>query len=381
MTRVVVVSPEPTPYRAPLFDRVAARDDIELTVVYAARSVVGRDWQVPIHHEARFLRGLRLPGAARVVRHDYPITPGIVSALRNSRPDVVVVSGWSTFASQVALAWCRVHRIPYVLLVESHDRGSRAGWRRAVKDAVVPRLVRRASGVLAVGSLARESMLARGARPDRVGIFANTIDVGAFAQRAAELASRRSEIREEFGLESGDVVVVCLARLVPEKGLDTLIRAVATAGRPVALLLAGSGAERSSLERLARDLDVPVTFAGDLPWTRIIEAYVASDIFALLSLRETWGVVVNEAAACGLPLVLSDQVGAAPDLLRDGENGLLVAAGDSVAAAAALAAIARDAGFRRRLGERSRQIIEPWGYESSVASFVEVVNAAAADRN
>lgn len=380
MTRVVVVSPEPTPYRAPLFDRLAARTDVDLTVVYAARSVAGRVWQVQIHHQARFLRGIRLPGAARVVHHDYPVTPGIFSALRACRPDVVVISGWSTFASQAALVWCRIHRTPYVLLVESHDRGSRTGWRRAVKDAVVPRLVRRASGVLTVGSLSRESMLARGARPDRIGTFANTIDVGSFAQRAAELADRRSDLRAEFGIEAGDVAVACVARLSPEKGLETLVRAAAAADPLVTLLVVGGGAERQSLEQLARDLGVRARFAGDLPWERIIETYVASDIFALLSLRETWGVVVNEAAACGLPLVLSDQVGAAPDLLRDGENGFLVAAGNTVAAAGALSAIAGNSDLRRQFGERSRQIVESWGYEPSVASFVDVVSAAAADR-
>ena len=80
--------------------------------------------------------------------------------------------------------------------------------------------------------------------------------------------------------------------------------------------------------------------AGDVDWERIVELYVAADVFALLSEREPWAVVVNEAAACGLPLVLSDRVGAAHDLLRDGENGVLVAAGDVGGAAAALRELA-----------------------------------------
>ena len=378
MTRVAVISPEPTPYRAPLFDRIAAREDVELTVLYASRSVVGTGWRGELHHRAQFLRGFRVPGAVRVVRHDYPVTPGVVIALERIRPDVVVISGWSTFASQAGLAWCRIRRVPYVLLVESHDRGPRAGWRRAVKDAVVPRLVRRAAGVLTVGSLSRESMLERGAPPDRIGIFANTIDVAAFRSRAVELGTRRSELRVAFGLDADDIAVLCVARLSPEKGLDTLIRAAAAAGPAVKLLLVGDGAERRSLEDLARTLDVRATFAGELPWDDIVDAYVASDVFALLSSRETWGVVVNEAAASGLPLILSDRVGAAPDLLRDGENGYLVAAGDSDAAASALTALVRDPELRRRFGDCSSRNVASWGYEPSIESFVEVVQAAAA---
>jgi len=73
VTRVTVVSPEPTPYRAPLFDRIAQR--VDLTVVYAAHTVAGRGWTVPLDHRAVFLRGVRVPGVRRLVRHDYPVTP------------------------------------------------------------------------------------------------------------------------------------------------------------------------------------------------------------------------------------------------------------------------------------------------------------------
>ena len=128
--RVAAVFPEPTPYRAPLLDRVAALEEVDLTVIYAAETVAGRTWRVEPRHRAVFLRGVGVPGAERVLHHDYPLTPGIVGALERARPDVVVVSGWSTFAAQAALAWCRLRRVPYVLVVESHDEGPRAGWRR-----------------------------------------------------------------------------------------------------------------------------------------------------------------------------------------------------------------------------------------------------------
>ena len=137
------------------------------------------------------------------------------------------------------------------------------------------------------------------------------------------------------------------------------------------LVVAGEGVERSGLERLARDLGVRLVLTGDLDWERIVELYVAADVFALLSEREPWAVVVNEAAACGLPLVLSDRVGAAHDLLRDGENGALVAAGDVSAAARALGGLAADAELRRAQGERSRELAADWGYGPSVDGFLD----------
>jgi glycosyltransferase involved in cell wall biosynthesis len=379
--RVAAVFPEPTPYRAPLLDRIAASPGVALTVVYAAGTVARRTWRVEPRHEAVYLRGLRVPGARKVLHHDYPVTPGVVGTLTDIRPDVVVVSGWSTFAAQAAITWCGLKGIPYLLVVESHDEGPRAGWRRTVKGTVVPPIVERAAGLLVTGSLARDSMLARGAHPERVRIFANTIDVEEFGERANALAARRPELRAALGAGPDDVVVLSVARLAPEKGLDVLVRAVAEAADSrLLLVVAGDGPDRGRLSELARELSVRLVLTGDVEWGRIVELYVAADVFALLSEREPWAVVVNEAAACGLPLVLSDRVGAAHDLLRGGENGSLVASGDVDAAAKAIRALAADETLRHAQGARSLELARDWGYEPSVEGFLEAVREAVADR-
>lgn len=342
MIRVTVVSPEPTPYRAPLFDRIASRKEIDLSVIYAASTVVARDWSVELDHPAVFLRGVNLPGARQLLRHDYPLSREIGRALRANAPDVVVVSGWSTFASQFAIAWCRLHRTPYVLHVESHDLGPRPAWRRAVKSAVATPVIRGAASVLVVGSAARASVLARGAKSVRV--FANTIDVDRWIARAQSLERTPHE----------GVRVLSVGRDVPEKAFDVLRGACAAAGVGLDMVTHGLGEDE-----LAR-------------------RYVDADVFALLSRHETWGVVVNEAAASGLPLVLSDRVGAAHDLLRDGENGYLVPADDIRAATDALHELALDPELRRRMGERSRELVRAWGYEPSVEAFVDAVREATA---
>jgi glycosyltransferase involved in cell wall biosynthesis len=363
---VSVVSPEPTPYRAPLFDRIASHPGIDLKVIYAAHSVAHRAWTVEPHHRHIFLRGVDVPGAEQVLRHQYPVTPGIARELRNAQPDVVVVSGWSTFASQRAIAWCRTHHVPYVLLVESHDLDPRSAWRSAIKGAVVPRLVRSAANVLAVGSAARESVVARGATSVR--LFANTIDVPEWNRRADQLKRRRAD---------EDLLVLSVARLVPEKGLDDLLRAVAEAGNSrLRLVAVGEGPERDALVELARELDVRLTLRGHVAEAELAQMYVDADVFALLSRHEPWGVAVNEAAASGLPLLLSDRVGAASDLLHDGENGFVVRSGVVHEAATALNRLAADPAFRRAMGARSRELVRDWGYESSVDNFVAAVREA-----
>jgi glycosyltransferase involved in cell wall biosynthesis len=218
-------------------------------------------------------------------------------------------------------------------------------------------------------------MLALGAQPDRIRVFANTIDVVRYGDSAAKLRARRDQLREGFGLSPDDVVAVTVARLAPEKGIDTLLRAAAQAG--VAVLVVGDGPERANLVRLASERGVTAAFRS-LPWEQVVEAYAAADVFALLSRREPWGVVVNEAAACGLPLVLSDRVGAARDLLQDGENGVLVPADDEEAAAAALGRLAADPDLRRSMGVRSREVARGFGYGPSVENLLAAVREATA---
>lgn len=335
MTRVTVVSPEPTPYRAPLFDRIARH--VELTVIYAAVTVAGRSWSVELNHPHVFLRGRSVPGARRLLRHDYPVTPGIWPALAATRPDVVVVSGWSTFASQATVMWCRARAVPYVLQVESHDLDPRPAWRRAVKNTVATRVIRGARSVLAVGSAARESALERGAR--EVRIFANTIDIERWIRRADALTPSPHD----------DVLVLSVGRDVPDKGFDVLRRAAAEAAVRLEVVTGG----------LAED--------------ELAQRYVDADVFALLSRHEPWGVVVNEAAASRLPLVLSDRVGAAYDLLQDGENGFLVPVDDADAAASALRKLT-DPELRRRQGERSRALVRGWDYDASVEAFLDATS-------
>ena len=198
--RLTLVVPEPTPFRTLMLDRVARRPELDLTVVYSGATIARRTWTIEPAHPAVFLEGRRVPGLYRALRHEYPVTFGIFRALADAHPEVVVVSGWSTFASQAAAIWCRRRKVPYVLLVESNERDARPGWRRTVKGAVVPWMVRGAAEILVVGSLSRESMEARGVDPDRISLFANTVDVDVFGARADELAQRRAELRAEVGL-------------------------------------------------------------------------------------------------------------------------------------------------------------------------------------
>jgi glycosyltransferase involved in cell wall biosynthesis len=358
--RVALITGEPTPYRVPHIRMLAARPELDVTVFYASATVQRRTWRVE-HAEAVYLDGPSLP-LSRVLHHDYPLTPGIWGELERGGFQLVVVGGWSLMATQLAIAWSRRRKVPYVLMSDNHLLEPRPAWVRAVKRAVLPRIVPQAAAWLVPGSLARDHIVAYGARAERTLVFPLTVDVAEFGARVDALRTER--------IDGTEVTVLHVGRLIAHKAVDVLVRASAAAG--VRLHVVGDGPERRTLEALASTLSADVTFSGELAGEELASAYAAADVFALASRRETWGVVVNEAAAAALPLVLSDAVGAAGDLLRDGENGILVRSGDVAGLSAALRRLAADPELRRRMGARSRELVAGWGYERSVEAFVEL---------
>ncbi|ALO93324.1 Glycosyl transferase [Streptomyces hygroscopicus subsp. limoneus] len=176
------------------------------------------------------------------------------------------------------------------------------------------------------------------------------------------------EVRARLGLTDRPVVV-CVSRLVPRKGQDTLIRAMPRilADEPDAvLLIVGGGPYEKDLRRLAHETGVAgsVRFTGAVPWSELPAHYGAGDVFAMPCRTrrggldvEGLGIVYLEASATGLPVVAGDS-GGAPDAVLEGETGWVVRGGSVEQTAERIVALLADAGLRRRMGERGRRWVE-----------------------
>jgi glycosyltransferase involved in cell wall biosynthesis len=353
-TRVAAVLAEPIARRAPLLHRLGALPEIELRVLTAGRRRRTR----------------------RLAERAYESTLGVRRALSSLSPDVVLAEGWSSLASQTAIAWSRLARVPYVLLVD--ERRAWEGRLGAVADAAVSPIVQGAAGVLVATTDARRDVLERGASPERVRVVPRSVDVDELGGRVARLRSRRAALREALGACPGDVVILSVGLLAGGRGYEDLVHAVAETGdERLLLVLAGVGAERERVTELAgvRGVRLVVIDERDDGREPSAELYAAADVFALLSDRESWAVV-TEAAASGLPLVLSGSASAAHDLLRDGRNGVLIEPGRVEQASAALRWLAGDAELRDAFGVRSRELARDWGYGPSVDGVLAAVREA-----
>jgi glycosyltransferase involved in cell wall biosynthesis len=367
MIRVLLISEIPTPYRMPAFERIAAHPDIDLHVLFCAEEEPDRPWEIESHYEFSYEV---LPGIAPTLRTRrdtfvYELNPSILGVLRKSPHDVLVVSGYSVFAEQVALLWARVTGRPYVLLSESHLGKARSSWKQAVKEAVLPRVLSRAAAGLATGSAAAAYLSYYGIPPGRIRIFPNTIDVAAYRDAANVARERRPEVLAQHGLP--DRFILYVGRLVERKGILDLLAAHAALPADVPpLVVVGDGPLRDEIDRYPRARALGFVASRELP-----QYYGLADLVVVPSHDEPWGVAVNEALAASAPVVVSDAVGAGPDLVQPGRNGLIYEAGDVGALTRALRSALADLD-RPASGGR----IDHWDYEFATGQFVEAMALA-----
>jgi len=363
---VLVISEIPTPYRLPLYARLAERPDLELELVFCALDEPDRPWQVEealagVPH--RILRGVAPALRTRRNTFVYQVNPGAIDLLARSHYDVVVAGGYAVFAEQAAIALARARGIPYVLHSESTLAKHRSALLRVAKRGVVGPIVRGAAAGLAVGSGAARYLAHYGMDPGRIRIVPNTIDVVGYGRDAAAARARAEDVRAHWDLP--ERYVLFAGRLVEDKGIRDLVGALRLLGADApALVVAGEGPladEFGGVDGVRR--------VGFVQRDQLVELLALAAWTIVPSRVEPWGVIVNEALASGSPVIVTDAVGAAEDLVVDGINGRVVPASSPQALAAALAG-------PKPSGDPAEGRIARWTYDFAVDQFADAIRLA-----
>ncbi|HYA13822.1 MAG TPA: glycosyltransferase family 4 protein [Syntrophales bacterium] len=172
-----------------------------------------------------------------------------------------------------------------------------------------------------------------------------------------------------------DVCFLYVGKLIPKKRIFDLLRALEEAclGREnIRALVVGAGELMEYAQQFASERRLPVTFTGFLNQTEILKAYTAADCLVLPSdFGETWGLVVNEAMACGLPAIVSERVGCGPDLVDDGVTGYIFPFGHVEGLAQKLIAMAEDSENRIHMGENALRRIQDYSVEKAVEGTLQ----------
>lgn len=279
--------------------------------------------------------------------------------LRNYRPDVVNLTGYYDPAQVGILAYCKLRGIRTVLSNESGALDHpRQGWKETVKGL----LIRQFDGFICFGRTSAEYLLALGAKPDQILTDrAAVVDDERIRRGYQTGLEEREEKHRTLGLSPRNFIYV--GRLIPEKNILRLIEAFADFQKKGVnpddwgLLLLGEGDLKGDLQRRVAELSLDsVRFLHGVPWYEVAPALALADVLVLPSYSEPWGLVVNEAMICGLPVLVSERCGCVPDLVVTGQTGFSFDPQDGGQLAQFLQTFAKFLDEERtRMGDAARQ--------------------------
>ncbi len=381
--RLAYLVTHPIQYQAPLLRRLAEEPDIDLTVFFCSdftarqflEPTFGRviEWDVPLLEGYRYEVLPALGGRARV-SFFRPFSYGLAKRLREGGFQVLWVHGYNRWFHWLAM-WS-AKRLGLKVLIRDEATlisAPRNFGKRLLKQGFFAGLRRLADGFLAIGSLNRAYYRRYGIAAERIFSVPYAVDNAFFQAGAERAAVRREELRRELGLEEGRAVILFVSKIEPRKrpadllaAYIKLVQSGAVAGTPY-LLFVGDGGQRGSLEEVVRDMQLDsVRFLGFKNQSELPAYYDLCEVFVLPSVFEPWGLVVNEVMNAGRAVIVSDQVGCGPDLVRPGENGFIFPAGDRAALAEALTKVLENPERCRLLGRNSLKIMAAWGLEEDI---------------
>ena len=289
----------------------------------------------------------------------------IVNCLKDLKPDMVAIPGWGFPVSRSALSWCQQNKIPTILMSESKwDDSPRQWWKELVKSQLY---IKKFDAALVGCQLHKDYLVKLGFPSRRVFLGYDVVDNEYFSMGASLARDNLDNVRNQEPNIPNRPYFLAATRFIERKNITKLVEAYALYNRVVGLedswdlVICGSGQESEKIEKIVKEnqLENRIHFPGFITYDRTFYWYGLASAFVHSALQEQWGLVINEACAAGLPILSSKTVGAARELVIDGENGWLFDPEDTQDIANALLRMYRlDDATRKQMGITSQKIVD-----------------------
>ena len=386
--RLGLVAQWPIHYHLPLYRALDADPEVELEVLYAQKASSSSgydpevsavvDWGLPMFEGYRYELFPNLSPRRDGEGFWKFVNPGLIRRVLTGPHDAIYVHGHNHFTHVAAIAAARLGGKRVIVRTISNNLGERPAHVRLIRQLLYRALYRLAHVLLHTGEHNRRFFEDFGARPRQLVHAPHVVDNARFGAERARLAPRRGALKEAFGIGADRKVVLWCGKFLAKKQPLMLVDAFfdAALGDEWVLLMVGEGALREACEARAVERGAAakrgagkVVFAGFLDQNEVGRGYAVADVMVLPSAyQETWGLVVNEAMNFGCPVIVSDRVGCAPDLVA-GKCGLVFPHDRPEALVAALRRMAGDDDFRARCRARAPAVIAAWSVREYLAGM------------
>ena len=383
--KIGIITSHPIQYQVPLFRAIAKEPDMDLTVFFGSNHGItpkvdpgfGKAfaWDIPLLEGYRyiFLNNSR-PGLSV---NDWRLDgPELKFYFEKEHYDAVLIFGWNKMLFWQAVWWGRKFRIPLILRAESNLMHRQNRSVRMAKHILFPLLFRKFSAFLAIGQLNKELYRHFGVPEEKIFSAPYCVDNDFFSERAKASEVEAVSLRKSLGIRGSDTVFLFIAKLIERKRPLDLIRAHHLLGgrKDVHTILVGAGLLFGKCASLVRELGLNnVHLVGFMNQTELPLYYSASDILVLPSDYETWGLVVNEAMACGLPCIVSNNCGCAADMIVPGKTGYTYPCGNVAVLVKTMGLLGGNREKLLRMGRSARIFSREFGIDRTVVALKEAL--------
>jgi glycosyltransferase involved in cell wall biosynthesis len=376
LKKLIIIQNKPTQFDAPFYALATREKLFGLHIFYS------EGYQDPVDPEIG-----RMPVWDHLDPDGYPKTflsigesadpQNVCRRILKEKPDLVILCGYFPLL-HVRLAWMlRKNGVRIGLRSDNTRRHSSfKGVKGMIKRLGLPFWLRRYNSWHPVGTLAAEYLrwMARSEKP--VYYFPYSVDNAWFENHANAYRKDRDDIRRGMGFCNDDFVVFGLMKWTEREDPLTLVESVKQVnhrGAAVKLILAGDGPLRQKIAETTAGMKESIYLPGYLPYSQLPKYYAISDVFVHPAVGEPWGVSVNEAMACGVPVLAAEGVGSGRDLIVEGKTGYTFPDGDRTALSDRILKLSQDRTRVSYMGEAAKQRVDAWSYALTMREMAKAL--------
>jgi glycosyltransferase involved in cell wall biosynthesis len=377
--KLIIVQHKPTQFDAPLFEYIERQTNLSLLVYYTATN--SRDWSVdaetgrkPEWDNLKYCIYQRRDLDAREVAD----AAGIAAEIAGHRPSLVIICGYTPLLYTKLALLLKIRGIRIGLRSDNTLRHSNfKGSKGLMKRLGLPFLLDLYDTWHPVGTLAKQYLQKMAIKERPVYLFPYNVDNDWFERESSKYIRQADAIRSSMGFSSNDFVVLGILKWNDREDPLTLIDAFALLRERQAnarLIFVGDGPLRDKIHTKAEKLGASVCMPGYVPYSQLPKYYTISNIFVHPAPGEPWGVSVNEAMACGLPVIAAEGVGAGADLIVEGATGFIFPNCDSRGLCDKLLRLATDVKLLAGMSTAAKHKVSEWSYEHTCNEFLGALN-------